>query len=84
MDTRAVSERLVAFVKIFPEVADIVIEVGDDLQPAVFVGHAPKLRHKHVLSVRRFHLQGVDIEKGVEHLMRNVQLDEISFRNRPL
>src|SRR6516165_5865225 len=48
-------QRHVALIEIFPEVADIVVVVGDELKAAVLVGHSPKLRNK--VSVRSLHVE---------------------------
>src|SRR5262249_4390781 len=80
--TRAVLQWLIALVQIFPEIADIVVVIRDQLQLAMLVGQSPKLWEK--VSVRRRHVQSVDIEKGVKEGMRQIQRGKFALRNSPL
>src|SRR5579883_320316 len=64
---RAFGERLLPVVEVFPEVADVVVVVCDDLKLAVRVRHTPELRRK--VSVRRFHVEVIDIVEAVKYRM---------------
>src|SRR5947208_2286607 len=79
---RAVLERLVAMIEIFPEIADIVVVIRDHLEVAVLVRHSPELRNK--VSIGRIHLQCMDIEETMKDRMTEIDLDEFPFRQRPL
>src|SRR6266850_989316 len=79
---RAVLERLVAVIEIFPEIADIVVVIRDQLEVAVLVRQSPEFRNK--IPIWRIHFQRVDIEETMEDRMSKIDPDELPFRKREL
>src|SRR5262245_6548685 len=76
---RAFLERLLAFVEILPEIADIVVVISDQLKVAMLVGHSPELRRP--LPVGRLHIERIDVKKTVKDRMLDVEPHQLSLRN---
>src|SRR5436309_642718 len=68
-------------IEIFPEIANIVVIIRDQLEVAVRVRHSPELRNK--IPVGRIHLQCMDVEEAMKDRMAEIELDELPFRQRP-